>query len=150
MTRPRPQLEPEPRVWSEHQVACRFGRDESWLSDNRPTLEATGFPQIDDLLGGTEADAVNRWLDGRAGNSAHMPNWVKIGGLAEWFDDSVSTTRRKLPELYAEGFPEPALGKWYIPACDEWAKARAAPVNIAAPRQMNDPLMEALNGQRQH
>ena len=67
MTRPRPQFEPEPRVWSEHQVACRFGRGDSWLRDNRPNLEAAGFPQADDLLGGTDGDAVNHWLDMRSG-----------------------------------------------------------------------------------
>ncbi len=67
MTRPRPQFEPEPRVWSEHQVACRFGRGESWLRDNRRRLEAAGFPQADDLLGGTDGDAVNRRLDTRSG-----------------------------------------------------------------------------------
>ncbi len=67
MTRARPQFEPEPRSWSEHQVACRFGRGESWLRDNRPRLEVVGFPQIDDLLGGTDGDAVNHWLDIRSG-----------------------------------------------------------------------------------
>ena len=67
MTRPRPQFEPEPRVWSERQVACRFGRGESWLRDNRALLEVAGFPQADDLLGGTDGDAVDRWLDMRSG-----------------------------------------------------------------------------------
>ena len=67
MTRLRPHFEPEPRIWSEHQVACRFGRGESWLRDNRLRLEAAGFPQADDLLGGTDGDAVNRWLDMRSG-----------------------------------------------------------------------------------
>ena len=67
MTRPRPQFEPEPRIWSERQVACRFGRGESWLRDNRSRLEAAGLPEIDEVLGGTDGDAVNRWLDERAG-----------------------------------------------------------------------------------
>ena len=147
MTRPHAQFELEPRIWSEHQVACRFGRDESWLCDNRPNLEAAGFPQMDNLLGGTDGDAVNRWLDGRAGRPENMPDWVKISGLAEWFGVSVSTTRRKLPALYAEGFPQPVLGKWYLPACDDWARN---PSQTADGLLSNDPLMEALNGQRQH
>ena len=74
-------------------------------------------------------------------------DWVKISGLAEWFGDSVTTLRRKLPGLYAEGFPHPTvvINKWYLPACEEWAKTRTAP----APTD-NDPLMEALDGHRPH
>ena len=78
------------------------------------------------------------------------PEWVKFGGLAEWFGESVSTTRRKLPGLYAEGFPQPVLGKWYLSACDEWAKSHAAPSIVSAPKQLDDPLMEAFDDQRQH
>ncbi len=73
MTRPRPQFEPEPRVWSEHQVACRFGRGESWLRDNRPRLQAAGFPEVDELLGGTDGDAIERWLDVRSGIAKDHP-----------------------------------------------------------------------------
>ena len=84
MTRPRLQFEPKPRVWSEHQVACRFGRGESWLRDNRPQLEAAGFPQIDDLLGGTDGEAVNRWLDGRAGLTVRYEQGDIARELEEW------------------------------------------------------------------
>ncbi len=84
MARPRPQFVPEPRLWSEYQVACRLGRAESWLRDNRPRLEAAGFPEIDDLLGGTDSDAIERWLDDRAG----LPVGYKHGDiereLEEW------------------------------------------------------------------
>ncbi len=147
MTRPRPQFEPEPRVWSEHQVACRLGRDVSWLSDNRPQLEAAGFPAIDDLLGGTDADAVEKWVDDRARKPVHIADWVKIVGLAKWFGDSVPTLRRKLPSLYAEGFPNPITGinKWYLPACKEWAKGRSSAAELH-----DDPLMRALDGHRSH
>ena len=146
MTRTRPQFEPEPRVWSEHQVACRLGRDESWLSANRPRLEAVGLPAVDDLLGGTDADAIEKWFDDRVARPAHVA-WVKIGGLAEWFGDSVSTLRRKLPSLYAEDFPNPVTGieKWYLPACEEWAKGRSSSAELH-----DDPLMRALDGQRPH
>ncbi len=75
-------------------------------------------------------------------------DWRKISGLAEWFDESVSTTRRKLPALYAEGFPQPVLGKWYLPACDDWARNPTANGTLAT--QLDDPLMRALDGQRQH
>ena len=74
-----------------------------------------------------------------------VSDWVKLKGLAEWFDESESTTRRKLPALYAEGFPQPVLGKWYLPACDDWARR---PATATAPA--DDPLMEALHGQSHH
>ena len=74
-------------------------------------------------------------------------DWVKLKGLAEWFGESVSTVRRKLPALYAEGFPHPVLGKWYLPACDDWARNPSQTHDRFLP---NDPLMEALDGQRQH
>ena len=84
MTRPRPQFEPEPRIWSEHQVACRFGRGESWLRDNRPRLEAAGLPEIDEILGGTDGDAVNRWLDERAGLAVRYEEGDIARELEEW------------------------------------------------------------------
>ena len=45
-------------------------------------------------------------------------DWVKISGLAEWFGVSVPTMRRKLPGLYAEGFPRlvAVVDRWYLPA----------------------------------
>ena len=75
-----------------------------------------------------------------------MTNWVKLKGLAEWFGESQSTTRRKLPTLYAGGFPKPVRFKWYLPACDDWAKSQATTGNRAAPNGLDDPLMEAFNG----
>ncbi len=104
---------------------------------------------MDKLLGGTDGDAVNRGLDCRAGRPENMPDWVKISGLAEWFGVSVSTTRRKLPALYAAGFPQPVLNRWYLPACDDWARNPVA-VNGKSTSHLDDPLMEALDGQRQH
>ena len=75
-------------------------------------------------------------------------DWVKISGLAEWFGESKSTTYRKLTDLYAEGFPMPVLGKWYLPACVDWARKPMPPAASTSP--IEDPLMEALNGERQH
>ncbi len=75
-----------------------------------------------------------------------MPDWVKLDGLADWFSCSVPTLRRKLPGLYAEGFPRPcaAIDKWYLPGCKEWAANSTG----REPRFADDPLMEALDGSR--
>ncbi len=67
MTRARPKFIPTPRVWSEFQVACRLGKTEPWLKSNRDRLEAEGLPQRDLLLGGTDADAIETWMDRRSG-----------------------------------------------------------------------------------
>ncbi len=67
MTRARPKFIQTPRVWSEFQVACRLGKTEPWLKSNRDRLEAEGLPQRDLLLGGTDADAIETWMDRRSG-----------------------------------------------------------------------------------
>ena len=86
MTRPRPRFRPEPRIWTEFQLACRLGRSEGWLRQNRARLEAEGFPPLDSLLGGTDAAAVERWLDNRAGleRSSEANEWLEaIHGTTE-------------------------------------------------------------------
>ncbi len=67
MTRARPKFTPNPRVWSDFQLACRLNKTEPWLKSNRGRLEAEGLPQRDPLLDGTDADAVEAWLDARSG-----------------------------------------------------------------------------------
>ncbi len=67
MTRARPKFTPTPRVWNDFQLACRLNKTEPWLKNNRDRLEAEGLPQRDPLLGGTDADAVEAWLDARSG-----------------------------------------------------------------------------------
>ncbi len=67
MTAARPNFTPTPRMWSDFQVACRLGKSKSWLASNRARLDADGFPRRDPLLGGTDADAVETWLDRRSG-----------------------------------------------------------------------------------
>ena len=54
-------------------------------------------------------------------------DWAALDGLAAWFDCSVATMRRKLPELYAMGFPRPnpVINKWYLPECKKWAADEA-------------------------
>ena len=68
--------------------------------------------------------------------------WASLEGLASWRGESKATVRRKLPGLYAIGFPQPVMGKWYLPACREWATG-ATQLNTA---QADDPLLEALDG----
>lgn len=69
--------------------------------------------------------------------------WADLTGLAAWFGFSKPTLRRKLPSLYAEGFPRPsAAGKWYLPRCRNWANGEG---NLV---MSSDPLMEALDGNR--
>ena len=77
-----------------------------------------------------------------------LGDWVKLDGLADWFGASVPTMRRKLPGLYAEGFPRPCavIGKWYLPACRDWAAGASGTL----PRVADDPLMRAYDGHRPH
>ena len=67
MTRRRPAYVPAPRILTEYQVACRFGRSEGWLRETRTRLEREGFPARDEWLDGTDAEAVELWFDRRAG-----------------------------------------------------------------------------------
>jgi len=69
---------------------------------------------------------------------ASTVDWVKLDGLAEWFNCSTKTMRRKLPELYASGFPHPnpVLDKWYLPRCKAWACKESS-----IPTPATDPLM---------
>lgn len=77
MTRRRPAYEPTPRVFTKHNTAARLGWGETTFDKRRPTLEAEGFPRYDELLGGWDANAIERWLDQRAGfaaqNASHDP-----------------------------------------------------------------------------
>ncbi len=69
MTRTRPSYTPTPRIWKGFQVATRLGCGETKFDTMRPHLEAMGFPQYDDILGGWDANAIEAWLDKRAGLS---------------------------------------------------------------------------------
>ena len=74
LTRPRPSYTPTPRIWDDFQVAARFGKGETWFDKHRDELEAQGFPQYDDFLGGRDADAIELWFDRRSGIAADAMN----------------------------------------------------------------------------
>lgn len=67
MARRKPTFIPEPRIWSEHQVACRLGISQGTFRLRLPKLTEKGFPQPDDLLDGWDAAAIEYWLDRRSG-----------------------------------------------------------------------------------
>lgn len=67
MTRPRPSYTPTPRIYDENQTCARLNKGAEWWRKNRDRLEALGFPQVDKLLGGRDADAIELWLDKRSG-----------------------------------------------------------------------------------
>lgn len=58
-----------PRFYDEYQTATRLGMSVSSLSSKRHALETKGLPKQDPDLGGRDADAIERWLDGRSGIS---------------------------------------------------------------------------------
>lgn len=70
MSRTRPSYTPIPRIQSKFQVVTRLGCGETKFDTIRARLEAMGFPQYDDILGGWDANAIEAWLDKRAGLSA--------------------------------------------------------------------------------
>ena len=67
MTRRRPSYTPTPRILDKFQTSVRLGNGETWFDKNRAQLEAMGFPQYDDFLGGWDADAIEIWFDKRSG-----------------------------------------------------------------------------------
>jgi hypothetical protein len=110
------------------------------------------LPLVETLFGGAELGfnvTVKQAVGGAKTltEQASTVDWVKLDGLADWFDCSTKTMRRKLPELYAQGFPHPnpALDKWYLPRCKEWAREESF-----TPTPKTDPLMRALDGHRRN
>ena len=83
MSRARPRFIPEPRVWTRYQVACRLNKSEETLRKMLPELHKKGFPLWDELLGGFDADAIEAWLDRRAGLTDHPGNDID-GMIEQW------------------------------------------------------------------
>lgn len=67
MSRPKPAFTPDPRAWTEYQVAVRLNWSEVTFKKRLPKLEAEGFPRVDKLLGGRDAKAIEAWFDKRSG-----------------------------------------------------------------------------------
>ena len=70
MTRPRPPYTPTPRIWTAAQISVRLGHGGNWFNEHRAELGSEGFPAYDNFLGGWDADAIELWLDRRAGIAA--------------------------------------------------------------------------------
>ena len=66
MTKARTIFTPKPRYLSEQQTASRLGMSPSTLLERKSDLEKMGFPRIDELLGGRDGDAIERWCDQRS------------------------------------------------------------------------------------
>jgi hypothetical protein len=60
--RPRPEI--RPRIVNDAQLAAYLGKSVSWLQQNRMKLEQQGFPGRLPVVGGTDLNAVDAWIDG--------------------------------------------------------------------------------------
>ena len=66
MTSAKPSFTPTPRMLDAFQVSARLGKGAGWLKEHRAELEAAGFPTCDELLGGTDGNAIEDWFDRRS------------------------------------------------------------------------------------
>lgn len=82
MARSKLQFIPTPRVLDKFQVASLLGKSTGWFDDKREKLKALGFPKRDDFLGGWDADAIEYWLDARAGIQSNASS----GGDQDWME----------------------------------------------------------------
>ncbi len=73
MTRARPKYTPTPRILDAYQVACRLNKGEGWFQQHREELYQQDFPKFDPLLCGWDGDAIDIWLDKRAGLADDLP-----------------------------------------------------------------------------
>lgn len=62
----KPKYTPEPRGWTQVQVAARLGVSLSWFCEKKIELQRAGLPQPDPITGRTDGDAVNAWMDSRS------------------------------------------------------------------------------------
>lgn len=71
MGRALPKFVPEPRIWNTFQVCCRLQWSDARFRKNRKWLADNGFPEFDSDLNGWDANAIEHWLDRRAGLLEH-------------------------------------------------------------------------------
>lgn len=57
---------PAPRMLNCEQLADYLNKSVSWIIEHRAKLMAAGFPKPDPILGDTDQDAVDAWLDRRS------------------------------------------------------------------------------------
>jgi len=83
MGKPLPKFVPKPRIWNQFQVCCRLGMSEDRFRGLRDWFSANGFPLRDEDLGGWDANAIEIWLDMRAGLKKHLPE-PAVGEIGNW------------------------------------------------------------------
>lgn len=69
----KPKFIPDPRYWTEYQLACRLNKSVQWLRQHRERLEGQGLPKPDPDFG-YDSEAVERWLDLRSGLRTPSPS----------------------------------------------------------------------------
>ena len=67
MARVKTEFMPETRMLKSYQVANILNMGPGTFSSRIAALNAKGFPQRDEFLGGWDGKAVQRWLDDRSG-----------------------------------------------------------------------------------
>lgn len=68
MSAPKLRVVPDPRYWTDAQVAARLNMSVNYFSTHKAQLYRAGMPQPDELFGGkTDAKALEAWCDRRAG-----------------------------------------------------------------------------------
>lgn len=68
MTAAKAKHTPDPRYWTDVQVAARLNMSVSYFASQKLSLYRAGMPQPDGLFGGkTDAKALEAWCDRRAG-----------------------------------------------------------------------------------
>lgn len=76
----KPTFTPEPRILTAWQVATRLGKSVGWLNQNLDALGRIGFPRRDEFFQGWDSNAIEAWLDRRAGLAHHGETET-----GEWF-----------------------------------------------------------------
>ncbi len=63
----KPKADIVPRIWTEAVTAGRLGMSVTTFRNKLGKLRLAGFPARDELLRGYDSQAVETWLDNRAG-----------------------------------------------------------------------------------
>lgn len=64
----KPKYMPDPRGWTQEQVAARLNVSVGWLLENRENLYRAGMPRPDaGMANRTDSKALEAWMDRRSG-----------------------------------------------------------------------------------